>query len=133
MGLGDIQQSKQNMLTTINRVLDIHTYYELNHILFDVSLEVKEGQVACLLGPNGAGKAMTLKSIIGLLSPRKGKVIYKDEDITGIQPYILARKGIGYVPIDRRIFADLSVKDNLEIAARKRAGRVERKVYFETE
>ncbi len=105
------------------KVTGIHTYYGLSHILFDVSLEVKEGQVACLLGRNGAGKTTTLKSIMGLVPPRQGKIIYKGEDITGVQPYILARKGIGYVPDDRRIFADLSVKDNLEIAARKRDGK----------
>jgi len=105
------------------KVLGIHTYYGLSHILFDVSLEVKEAQVACLLGRNGAGKTTTLKSIMGLVPPRQGKVIFQNEDITGAQPYILVKKGIGYVPDDRRIFADLSVKDNLEIAARKRNGK----------
>ncbi len=97
----------------------IHTFYGLSHILFDVSLQVKQGQVVCLLGRNGAGKTTTLKSIMGLTPPREGKITFKNENITGKQPYILARKGIGYVPDDRRIFADLSVKDNLEIAARK--------------
>jgi len=105
------------------KVLGIHTYYGLSHILFDVSLEVKQAQVACLLGRNGAGKTTTLKSIMGLVPPRQGKVIFQNEDITGAQPYILVKKGIGYVPDDRRIFADLSVKDNLEIAARKRNGK----------
>ncbi len=105
------------------KVLGIHTYYGLSHILFDVFLEVKEAQVACLLGRNGAGKTTTLKSIMGLVPPRQGKVIFQNEDITGAQPYILVKKGIGYVPDDRRIFADLSVKDNLEIAARKRNGK----------
>ena len=75
------------------------------------------------MGPNGAGKTTTLKSIMGLVPPRQGKVIFQNEDITGAQPYILVKKGIGYVPDDRRIFADLSVKDNLEIAARKRNGK----------
>ena len=105
------------------KVMDIHTYYGLSHILFDVSLEVKEAQVVCLLGRNGAGKTTTLKSIMGLVPPRQGKISFKGEDITGAQPFVLARKGIGYVPDDRRIFADLSVKDNLEIAARKRDGK----------
>jgi branched-chain amino acid transport system ATP-binding protein len=100
-------------------VIGIHTYYGLSHVLFDVSLEVKRGQVACLLGRNGAGKTTTLKSIMGLNPPKQGKIIFKGEDITGTQPYLLARKGIGYVPDDRRIFADLTVRDNLEIAARK--------------
>ena len=97
----------------------IHTYYGLSHILFGVSLEVNSGQVVCLLGRNGAGKTTTMKSIMGLNPPREGSIRFNNEDITGREPYILARKGIGYVPDDRRIFADLTAGDNLEIAARK--------------
>jgi branched-chain amino acid transport system ATP-binding protein len=97
----------------------IHTYYGLSHILFDVSFTVDSGQVVCLLGRNGAGKTTTLKSIMGLTPPKRGRITYKNENITGKAPYILARKGIGYVPDDRRIFADLTVQENLEIAARK--------------
>lgn len=100
-------------------VEQIHTYYGLSHILFDVSLKVGSGQVVCLLGRNGAGKTTTLKSIMGLTPPKRGRITYKNENITGKAPYILARKGIGYVPDDRRIFADLTVQENLEIAARK--------------
>jgi len=105
------------------KVMDIHTYYGLSHILFNISLQVKEAQVVCLLGRNGAGKTTTLKTIMGLVPPRQGKIFFRGEDITGAQPFVLARKGIGYVPDDRRIFADLSVKDNLEIVARKRNGK----------
>ena len=97
----------------------IHTYYGLSHILFDVSLKVDAGQVVCLLGRNGAGKTTTLKSILGLAVPKQGRIRFKQEDVTGKEPYILVRKGIGYVPDDRRIFADLSVGENLEIAERK--------------
>ena len=97
----------------------IHTYYGLSHILFDVSLKVLEGQVVCLLGRNGAGKTTTLKSILGLAPPRQGRVRFKQEDVTGKEPYVLVRKGIGYVPDDRRIFADLTVGENLQIAERK--------------
>jgi branched-chain amino acid transport system ATP-binding protein len=97
----------------------IHTYYGLSHILFGVSLEVKTGQVVCLLGRNGAGKTTTMKSIMGLNPPREGRIQFDNEDITGNEPYLLARKGMGYVPDDRRIFADLTAGDNLEIAARK--------------
>jgi branched-chain amino acid transport system ATP-binding protein len=97
----------------------IHTYYGLSHILFGVSLEVNTKQVVCLLGRNGAGKTTAMKSIMGLNPPREGHIRFKEEDITGREPYILARKGIGYVPDDRRIFADLTAGDNLEIAARK--------------
>ncbi len=96
----------------------IHTFYGLSHILFDVSLNVDAGQIVCLLGRNGAGKTTTLKSIMGLNPPSMGRIRFNNEDITGIAPYRLARKGMGYVPDDRRIFADLSVNENLEIAAR---------------
>jgi len=100
----------------------IHTYYGLSHILFDVSLKIGKGQVVCLLGRNGAGKTTTLKSIMGLAPPKQGTIRFKGEDITRCKPFRLARQGIGYVPDDRRIFADLTVGENLEIAEnRKRA------------
>ncbi len=99
---------------------EIHTYYGQSHILFDVSLKIKKGQVVCLLGRNGAGKTATLKSVMGLAPPKRGTIRFKGEDITGRQAYQLARKGIGYVPDDRRIFADLTVGENLEIAANKK-------------
>lgn len=97
-------------------VINIHTYYGLSHILFNVSLKVDEGQVVCLLGRNGAGKTTTLKSIMGLAPPVEGKIVFKREEVTGLSPHKLAKKGIGYVPDDRRIFADLTVRENLEIA-----------------
>jgi branched-chain amino acid transport system ATP-binding protein len=100
----------------------IHTFYGLSHILFGVSLRVEPGEVVCLLGRNGAGKTTTMKSIMGLTPPKQGSIRFKDEDITGRQPYLLARKGIAYVPDDRRIFADLTVRENLEIAERKGRG-----------
>jgi len=100
----------------------IHTFYGLSHILFGVSLHVERGEVVCLLGRNGAGKTTTLKSIIGLTPPRRGSIRFKGEDITGKAPYLITRKGIGYVPDDRRIFADLTVRENLEIAAREAQG-----------
>ncbi len=101
----------------------IHTFYGLSHILFGVSLKVEPGEVVCLLGRNGAGKTTTLKSIIGLTPPKQGSIRFKGEEITGTPPYLLARKGLGYVPDDRRIFADLTVGENLEIAARPVEGR----------
>jgi branched-chain amino acid transport system ATP-binding protein len=99
---------------------EIHTFYGLSHILFGVSLSVDPGKVVCLLGRNGAGKTTTLKSIMGLTPPKRGRISFRAEKVTGRQPYLLARMGIGYVPDDRRIFADLTVEENLEIAARKR-------------
>jgi len=97
----------------------IHTYYGLSHILFGVSLSVPEGQIVCLLGRNGAGKSTTMRSIMGLTPPREGTIRFRGETITGKKPYQLARQGIGYVPDDRRVFADLTVGDNLEISERK--------------
>jgi branched-chain amino acid transport system ATP-binding protein len=101
------------------KVDGIHTFYGLSHILFGVSLEVSTGEIACLLGRNGAGKSTIIKSIMGLVPPREGKVIYKGADVTGTKPYLLARMGIGYVPDDRRVFADLTVGENLEISERR--------------
>ena len=98
---------------------EIHTYYGLSHILFGVSLQVNSGEVVCLLGRNGAGKTTTLRSIMGLTPPKRGTIKFKGEVITGKAPYLLARQGMGFVPDDRRIFADLSVEENLEIAVRK--------------
>lgn len=101
------------------RVNDIHTFYGLSHILFGVSLEVKKGEAVCLLGRNGAGKTTTIRSIMGLVSPRQGEVVFKGEVITGQPPYRIARKGISWVPDNRRIFPDLTVAENLEIAEKK--------------
>jgi branched-chain amino acid transport system ATP-binding protein len=100
-------------------VNNIHTYYGLSHILFDVSLTVSKGEAVGLLGRNGAGKSTTMKSIMGLTPPKKGTIHFNNKDITGGKPYLLFRKGIGYVPDDRRVFADLTVDDNLEIVHRR--------------
>ncbi len=97
----------------------IHTFYGLSHILFGVSMKVEEKTLVCLLGRNGAGKTTTLRSIIGLNPPREGSVRFRGENVTGLDPYLLTRKGISYVPDDRRIFGDLTVAENLEIAIRK--------------
>ncbi|HNQ45594.1 MAG TPA: ABC transporter ATP-binding protein [Syntrophorhabdus sp.] len=96
-------------------VKSINTFYGLSHILFDLSITVSKGEVVGLLGRNGAGKSTTMRSIMGLTPPKEGSVIFKGEDVTGVKPFRLFRKGIGYVPDDRRVFADLSVDDNLEI------------------
>jgi branched-chain amino acid transport system ATP-binding protein len=101
------------------KVEDIHTYYGLSHILFGVSFEVSPGEIACLLGRNGAGKSTTMRSIMGLTPPLQGSITFKGETITGKKPYQIARLGIGYVPDDRRVFADLTVGENLEISERK--------------
>jgi branched-chain amino acid transport system ATP-binding protein len=97
---------------------DIHTYYGESQALQGVTLSLNEGETVCLLGRNGAGKSTTLKSIIGLTPPRRGTVRWRGEDVTGQAPHRIARRGIGYVPEDRRIFPGLSVRENLEVAER---------------
>ncbi|HVN96554.1 MAG TPA: ABC transporter ATP-binding protein [Syntrophorhabdaceae bacterium] len=100
-------------------VKGIHTYYGLSHILFDISLTVSKGEIVGLLGRNGAGKSTTMRSIMGLTPPKKGAITFNEREITGSKPYLLVREGIGYVPDDRRVFAGLSVDDNLEIAFKR--------------
>ncbi|PYM75012.1 MAG: ABC transporter ATP-binding protein [Candidatus Rokuibacteriota bacterium] len=99
-------------------VRDLHASYDLSQILFGVGLEVHEGEAVCILGRNGVGKTTTLRSIIGLTPPHRGQVLFDGTDITGWPPYRVSRRGIGFVPQDRRIFADLSVRENLEVARR---------------
>ncbi|MBN2124731.1 MAG: ABC transporter ATP-binding protein [Deltaproteobacteria bacterium] len=99
-------------------VNEIHTYYATSHILFGVSIEVNEGECVCLLGRNGVGKTTTLKSVMGLARASRGTILYRGKDINGLQPYEIARLGIGYVPEDRIIFPDLTTRENLEIAAK---------------
>jgi len=96
----------------------IHTYYGTSHILFGISLAVEEGEIVALLGRNGAGKTTTIRSVMGLTPPRSGSVRFLDREITGLAPFRIARLGIGYVPDDRRIFAELTVRQNLEVVAR---------------
>ncbi len=91
----------------------VHTYYAKSHILHGVSLEVRPGEVVGLLGRNGVGKSTTLKTIMGIVRPSGGRIVFDGRDIAGLPPYRLARVGIGYVPEDRRIFRLLSVLENL--------------------
>ena len=102
----------------ILEVKRINTYYETSHILFDVSLSIDSGEVVCLLGRNGAGKTTTLRSIMGLAPPKSGSVRFHDEEIKGKPPYQIARKGMGYVPDNRLIFPDLTVRENFELACK---------------
>src|SRR5271168_1644206 len=95
------------------RAEDLHTFYGKSHILHGVSLEVREGEIVALLGRNGAGKTTTLRSLIGLSRPRTGKVAVFGADVTGFPPYRIAGSGVGYVPEGRRIFANLTVDENL--------------------
>ncbi len=102
------------------QVNEINTYYGDSHVLQGVSLNVNAGQVVCLLGRNGAGKTPTLRSIIGFTPPRSGKILFKDHDITRFSPDRIARAGVGLVPQGRRVFPDLTVRENLVLASRRK-------------
>ena len=97
-------------------VRQINTYYETSHILFDVSLSVDRGEIVCLLGRNGAGKTTTMRSIMGLTPPKSGSVQFHGEELRSRPPHYIAQKGMGYVPDNRLIFPDLTVRENLELA-----------------
>jgi branched-chain amino acid transport system ATP-binding protein len=103
-------------MTSRLELRSVHTHYETSHILFDVSLEVNQGESVCLLGRNGAGKTTTLKSIMSLAPASAGSIVFNGVDLVGLAPYEIARLGIGYVPDERLIFPDLTVRENLEIA-----------------
>ncbi|MFQ5619242.1 MAG: ABC transporter ATP-binding protein [Rhodospirillales bacterium] len=97
---------------------DVSTHYGTSHILFGVSLKVNEGEVVCLLGRNGAGKTTTIRTIMGLVQASSGNITFNGTALNGLAPHDIARLGIGYVPDDRLIFPDLTVRENLEIAAK---------------
>jgi len=99
-------------------ISDVVTFYGQSLVLNGVSLTVNEGEIVALLGRNGAGKTTTLRSIMGLTPPRAGSIKLKGTEITGKQPFEIARLGIGYAPDDRRIFSGLSTEENLLIAAK---------------
>ena len=101
----------------------LHTYYGRAHILADVGFAVAQGEVVVLLGRNGAGKSTTLRSIMGLVRPARGRVLFRGADITGRQPFEIARLGLGYAPEDRRVFVELTVEENLEVGRRLDDGR----------
>lgn len=101
---------------------DVHTHYGSSHILFGIGLEVSEGRVVCLLGRNGAGKTTTMRTIMGLARATGGEIKFNGESLVGLEPYQIASLGVGFVPDDRLIFPDLTVRENLEIAERKGPG-----------
>jgi branched-chain amino acid transport system ATP-binding protein len=103
------------------KVEGIHTYYGKSHILNGVSLEVGRGEVVGLLGRNGVGKSTTLKTIMGLVRPSRGRTSLEGRTITDVPAHRLARLGIGYVPEDRRIFRLLTVMENLRTGLDRRA------------
>jgi branched-chain amino acid transport system ATP-binding protein len=105
-------------LSALLEVEDFHTAYGSSRVLFGVSLRIEQGECVCLLGRNGVGKTTTMRSIMGLTPPYRGRMRWKGVDITGSEPHAMARRGVGFVPEDRRIFAELTVWENLDVAAR---------------
>ncbi len=102
-------------------VKDIHTYYGDSHILQGVSLQVAEGEAVALLGRNGVGKSTTIKSIIGFEPPRQGEIVFKGQTVTAAPPHGRAQMGLGLVPQGRGIFPTLTVRENINLAARHEA------------
>jgi len=105
-------------MAAILEVREIFTSYGQSQVLHGISLVVGQGEVVALLGRNGVGKTTTFRSIMGLTPPRSGSIRLKDFELAGKKPYEIARLGVGYVPDDRRIFADLTAEENLEMARR---------------
>ena len=96
-------------------VSKLNAWYGAAHILFDVDLNVRRGEVVALMGRNGAGKSTTLKSIMGLMEKSKGDIHFMGSKVSGRQSFEIARRGVGFVPEDRRVFSDLTVTENLEV------------------
>ena len=97
------------------QVADLNSFYGPAHILFDIALEVGEGEVVALLGRNGAGKSTTFRSIVGLVENRSGRIVFEGKDVSREPTHEIVRGGLGYVPEERRIFTELTVEENLEV------------------
>jgi branched-chain amino acid transport system ATP-binding protein len=100
----------------------INTYYGKSHILSDVSMDVRKGELVGLLGRNGVGKSTTLNSIMGAVTPQSGSILFEGENICGLQAYQIARRGIGIVPEERRIFPTITVRENLLVGQKTAPG-----------
>ena len=111
-------------MTAMLEVKEIITSYGQSQVLHGISLVVDQGEVVSLLGRNGVGKTTTFRSIMGLTPPRSGSILLKGTELIGRPPHEIANLGVGYVPDDRRIFADLTAEENLELAGRLAAKRV---------
>jgi branched-chain amino acid transport system ATP-binding protein len=96
-------------------VTSLDAWYGAAHILFDLSFQIGRGEVVALMGRNGAGKTTTIESVMGLVARRSGRIRFAGEDISHLRPFEIARRGLGFVPEDRRIFTDLTVAENLDI------------------
>jgi branched-chain amino acid transport system ATP-binding protein len=122
-------------MTALLSVEDLHTYYGEAHILQGVSVDVGEGEVVTLIGRNGAGKTTTLRSIMGIAPPRRGRVLFRGDDVTRLGSHEIARRGIAWVPEERRVLPNLTVLENLRLGmlgggVRDGAGRIEEVLSF---
>jgi branched-chain amino acid transport system ATP-binding protein len=113
----------------ILRVEDVHTYYGEAYVLQGLSLELGEGQILGLLGRNGVGKTTLVNSIVGFNRPRRGRIVFKGEDVTRVSSFETIRKGLGLVPQGRRVFATLTVEENLLVAKSKAGSWNLKRVY----
>jgi branched-chain amino acid transport system ATP-binding protein len=96
---------------------DVHTYYGQIHALKGISLSVNQGEIVALIGGNGAGKTTTLRTVSGMMKPRHGQVVYEGQNISGVPPHTILGRGMSHVPEGRRIFPQLTVRENLEVGA----------------
>ena len=103
------------MTEKLLRVTDLHAHYGKSHILHGVTFDVGAGEVISLLGRNGSGRSTTLKAIMGLLTPTAGRVTLQGRELAGAKPHTICRAGLGYVPEEREVFANLTVEENLRM------------------
>ena len=106
-------------MSTVLEVSDLEVFYGASQILFGIDLRIEQGQTMALLGRNGAGKSTTMKAIAGVVAPRAGSIAFGGKQTAGMKPYAVARLGLAYVPEDRQVFPEHTVRDNLLIAAKK--------------
>jgi branched-chain amino acid transport system ATP-binding protein len=116
-------------MTNVLSVKGIEVSYGAIAALHGIDLEVNKGEIVTLIGANGAGKTTTLRTISGLLKPRKGTVTFNGQNITGVKPHVITGKGISHVPEGRGIFANLTVSDNLELGGYLRKGNITKEEY----
>ncbi len=121
--MSSVEMNGHDVLLEVEK---LNAFYGRAHVLFDIDVHVKRGEVVALIGGNGAGKSTTMKAIIGLVDRVTGRIRFKGRDVVGALPHLIARSGLGYVPEDRRIFTELTVRENLEVGRQApREGAVE--------
>lgn len=113
----DVRKAGMYMAEPMLKIDNIDVYYGAIHALKGISLEVKEGEIVTLIGANGAGKSTTLRTISGLLKPKTGSITFLGQDIAGVRAHEIVKKGISQVPEGRRVFAEMTVMENLDLGA----------------